>query len=252
MSLNILVLSDLHLEFNSSAEQREFIMSLDPENVDVLVLAGDICLHKQIIDVMSFICKRFSDSDVIWVHGNHEYYTTDRATVVAKTKQALLQNKNLHWLDGNDVTIKGQRFLGATMWFRDHPLNALHESMLNDFRVINGFEQWLYSENERMVKYISDNVQPDDVVITHHLPLMSSIAARFNNNDLNRFYLCDMSDVIFDHGPKLWIHGHTHDSLDYKIEHKGNSNRVTRIVCNPRGYYHEENPEFNKAFVVEV
>jgi hypothetical protein len=29
--------------------------------------------------------------------------------------------------------------------------------------------------------------------------------------------------------PRLWIHGHTHDSFDYRVE-------GTRIVANPMGY----------------
>jgi pyruvate carboxylase len=28
---------------------------------------------------------------------------------------------------------------------------------------------------------------------------------------------------------KLWIHGHTHESMDYELN-------GTRVVCNPRGY----------------
>jgi hypothetical protein len=44
----------------------------------------------------------------------------------------------------------------------------------------------------------------------------------------------------------VWIHGHTHDSLDYMQS-------GTRVVCNPRGYVPMEiNPRFDPELVVEV
>jgi len=47
-----------------------------------------------------------------------------------------------------------------------------------------------------------------------------------------------MDDFILEHQPRLWIHGHTHESFDYKIG-------KTRVVCNPRGY---ASTEKNKGF----
>jgi hypothetical protein len=47
---------------------------------------------------------------------------------------------------------------------------------------------------------------------------------------------------------RLWIHGHTHDSFDYRLN-------GTRVVCNPRGYAKDgvnENASFDPGFVVQV
>jgi Icc-related predicted phosphoesterase len=44
--------------------------------------------------------------------------------------------------------------------------------------------------------------------------------------------------------PALWVHGHVHNSSDYRIGR-------TRIVANPHGYGNE-NPRFNGQLVVEV
>jgi Icc-related predicted phosphoesterase len=55
-----------------------------------------------------------------------------------------------------------------------------------------------------------------------------------------------MDDLILEHQPPLWIHGHIHKSFDYRIE-------KTRIVCNPRGYASTaENKEFRPDFTLEV
>ena len=44
----------------------------------------------------------------------------------------------------------------------------------------------------------------------------------------------------------LWIHGHIHESFDYKIG-------KTRVVCNPRGYASiEENKGFRPDYTLVV
>lgn len=47
----------------------------------------------------------------------------------------------------------------------------------------------------------------------------------------------------------LWVHGHMHDSLDYRIN-------GTRVVYNPRGYCRysssKENNQFSTDFMVEI
>lgn len=47
-------------------------------------------------------------------------------------------------------------------------------------------------------------------------------------------------------GPDLWVHGHMHNSVDYRVG-------ATRVVTNPRGYAgHEINPNFNPQLVIEI
>ena len=41
-----------------------------------------------------------------------------------------------------------------------------------------------------------------------------------------------------EHGPDLWIHGHTHDTIDRDLH-------GTRVVCNPSGYRQEYGTVFN-------
>ena len=52
-----------------------------------------------------------------------------------------------------------------------------------------------------------------------------------------------------------WIHGHTHDSFDYRVQY---ADRSVRVVCNPRGYPLSrltdvyENHAFNQKLLVDV
>jgi hypothetical protein len=46
----------------------------------------------------------------------------------------------------------------------------------------------------------------------------------------------------------MWIHGHTHDNLNYELN-------GTRVICNPRGYVTMsgiENFDFNSGLIVEI
>ena len=53
---------------------------------------------------------------------------------------------------------------------------------------------------------------------------------------LNRFFVCEMDDVIEKTKPKYFFHGHTHSKIDYQLFN-------TKVICNPHGY-----PDENKIF----
>ena len=81
------------------------------------------------------------------------------------------------------------------------------------------------------------------VVVTHHAPHPRSIAERFKASPVNGAFVSDLTSLL-ENGPTLWVHGHTHDSFDYRVGR-------TRVVCNPKGY-ETENPRFDPSLVVEV
>lgn len=84
------------------------------------------------------------------------------------------------------------------------------------------------------------------VVITHHLPSMSSVAQRYKTDLLSACFASELSHLFGE--MSVWIHGHTHDSCDYEMN-------GTRVVCNPRGYVrssHAENPRFNPSLIIQV
>lgn len=84
------------------------------------------------------------------------------------------------------------------------------------------------------------------VVITHHAPSPRSITPALRKDPLNPAFVSDLDAMIRTYQPPLWIHGHIHNSFDYRIGQ-------TRIVCNPRGYFPEQlNPAFDPCFVAEV
>jgi len=247
--MRALVLSDLHFEFHRDGGSA-FLESL-PTNVDVVLLPGDLSNAAGIWDALLKFCERYKHT--VFLFGNHEFYGSDIPRVKAKV-QTLVKRLpkmgdkygKLYVLDNSTCEIEGRRFVGTTLWFRNVPDSPQYEKMLNDFYQIGNAHKRIYEENTKAIEFLEETVTGDDIVLTHHMPVIESVHPKYEGSPLNRFFLCDMSYLINERQPKLWIHGHTHDSVDVEIG-------KTRVLCNPFGYVaHEENPAFNFELLVEI
>jgi predicted phosphodiesterase len=243
--MRIQVLSDLHIEVHADRGD-SFVRSLDPTGVDVLVLAGDIAAGEIIPEVLTRFCRRYENAKVLYVHGNHEFFGSNRDRVVQWTRTAEVENVNLTWLDNSLTEIDGQRFLGTPLWFSSNPETQRLKGNIGDFEHIRGYEAWVYEENAHALRFLNQELQEGDVVITHHLPHDRSIAPQFRGSPINVFFLCDQQDLITNRKPALWVHGHTHSSMNYHVG-------PTQIVCNPFGYVPNElNPAFDEHTKIDL
>ena len=236
--MQINFISDLHLEFGP--------MEIEPEAGDVLVLAGDIDIKGR-VDWINDIASKFNH--VIYVLGNHEFYNGTMDSIYRKTREGLANN--VHLLENESITIAGVTFHGATLWsdfLNGNPMSYLRcDQAINDYRLIRAGDgkhrfkpQIAHSLHNISKVFLQENVKEGDVVVTHMAPSLLSIHEKYKNDmNINGSYASDLSELILDTKPKLWFHGHMHNSFDYNI---GN----TRILCNPRGYVVEElNSEFD-------
>jgi hypothetical protein len=120
------------------------------------------------------------------------------------------------------------------------------EPLLNDFRLIADAPDALDRENEQSMRWLEEVVCPDDIVVSQHLPSPRSTHARHAGSPINCFFVCDIEHLIVARQPRLWIHGHTHESMDYRIG-------CTRVLCNPYGYEGvETNPSFDRSLVLPL
>jgi Icc-related predicted phosphoesterase len=239
------LLSDLHFEFHADGG-RAFVDALDASNVDVLVLAGDIAVGSGIPDAIGMLCAHYARSTVVYVHGNHEYYGCERSTVVAITEELVRKHRNLAWLDAATLTIQGHRFLGGPLWFSRSEIGQRHRRAIADFSEVPAFESWVYIQNARMLDLLDAELDPGDIVVTHHLPSHRCVAPRFSGSALNAFFVCDVEELIEHRRPLLWLHGHTHSSVDLRIGE-------TRVLCNPFGYAGWQiNGDFRAQCIVEL
>ena len=107
----------------------------------------------------------------------------------------------------------------------------------------------LFDANARwLARELAQPFAGPTVVVTHHAPSPHSIHPRFAGSPINAAFVSDAQALVEGSGARLWVHGHTHDSFDYRLH-------STRVLCNPRGYAKDgqvENARFNPHLVVEV
>jgi len=243
--MKIQILSDTHFEFHRD-QGKSFIKTLDPTDIDVLVVAGDLATIRIYEEAVPALIKKYPH--IVLVNGNHEFYGTDREMVQKELDNLSSKYDNFHVLEDSHVTIGGQRFIGSTLWFSDAVSARPYQRNLNDFRLIRGFKDWIFETNSKSMDYLHKNVEPTDIVVTHHIPTQMGSNKRWHKSPMQSFFVCDMEQTLITKNPKLWIFGHTHDSFDGVFDKSS-----TRLICNPFGYKaREENPEFQKNLVVSV
>ena len=242
------ILSDIHLEF----------APFDPPetDADVVILAGDIGLGPPAVEWAAVTFRQ----PVVYVPGNHEYYGGHLQNTLTRMRRTA-EGTQVRVLDGEAITLGPVRFLAATLWtdfqiMRD-PQRAQREAEahMTDYRRIKAAAyRPLRATDLRAAHFDARRFlerslqQPFDgptVVISHHAPSPRSISNRWRSSHLNAAYASDL-ELLMGREVALWVHGRTHDSLDYNV-------RDTRVVCNPRGYIPvEPNPGFDPGLVVEV
>lgn len=236
-----LIASDLHFEFHRDFGQ-SMVDSLP--DADVMICAGDLESSEGIEGALRRLCKRWPH--VVYVAGNHEFYGSSIAEVRRQLTALAKELPNLHYLENDVVEIEGVRFIGTTLWFRYFDGIGPRQRHLNDFHRIKDATTKTYKENEAAIEFLEREVTEDSIVVTHHLPAEVCVRPRFKGSLLNAFFLCDMEELIRKRQPKLWIHGHTHDSVDETIG-------KTRIIANPFGYAgHEINPDFREDLLLDL
>ena len=241
--MHLRILSDLHFEFHRD-RGAGFLKSLHAAPDEVLILAGDIAVGADLLHAIPLFCAKWRH--VVFVPGNHEYYGHEPGEVHAVLDQCRRGHANFHWLDCATATLDGQRFVGATLWFNEKAGALPARHFLSDFHAIPAFEPWVYRQHERALAVLRREVRATDVVVTHHLPAQACVHPKFANSRLNPYFVHDLSDLIEQRHPKVWVHGHTHAAVDVVVG-------ATRIVANPFGYLgHEHDTGFRPDWRVEV
>lgn len=260
--MNLFLTSDIHTE----RAQRSFDPQVDyqclkfsyPEDVDVVVLAGDI---GEWTNGLEWARARFNNKEIIYVPGNHEYYDSDLSIIDAMRLKA--NELGIHLLDNDAVIISGVRFLGATLWtnYDNYSAVAVWEARanMNDYDYIICKKWWANEQNKKKAIWLMNleslfGFDPEffsptvayllhreainwlgqqlnkhhigkTVIVTHHAPSLRSTI------DNDYAYASDLDGFIGSMAGKidLWCHGHIHKPVDYHVA-------GVRVVSNPRGY----------------
>lgn len=263
--MRISYVSDLHMEMG--------IKGVDLPGGNILLLAGDLIQVNSITEYAygdvfhKFFKEQASKYDKVFtVLGNHEHYDGSITTSLDIMRASLSGYKNVQVLENNVVQLDKDWFLfGATLWtnYCDKSVifNRAKDSarmQMNDHRVIRYQQGRFQPEDAFNINQYSRTALEDAlydgpmnanwIVMTHHTPSMKSGDEKWggDSNMLNyAFHNTDLDNWIEKHSRlKFWIHGHTHDSMDYLLG-------GCRVLCNPKGYG-RENREFDPTKQFEV
>ena len=254
--MRIQIFSDLHVD----------VFPIKPitimPGVDLVIVAGDTC--EGALRAFEHLRRIVPQPiPILMVLGNHEHY---RRFVPHELAQARSHAPafNIHVLENDAIVLGGVRFVGATLWtdyaifgeaYQAAVMSACASGM-NDHRLIGWQKQpWLRFRpqeaallHHRSRVYLKDAMavpfNGPSVMVTHHGVHWNSVLPRFATDPVTGAFVSDLEELIRTTKPVLAVHGHVHNSCDYRIGE-------TRILCNPHGYG-AENPDFNGALVVEV
>ena len=270
--MKILVLSDIHLEFGT------FNVPTDIE-YDVAILAGDVWVPGRKAVRWAARTSTFGRArNVLLVAGNHEFYGSCIQPELAAMKRDT--GDRVHVLDGDEVVIRGVRFLGCTLWtdfglriqtpdgLVSDPTKAMDacRQVMSDYLEIRTqvyedqdgelqpmlrpehTREFHFSQRAWLENKLAEPFDGTTVVVTHHAPHRNSLLKEHEQDWASAAYVSELPPHFFT-VPVLWVHGHTHESFDYRIGD-------CRVICNPRGYTHciprEENERFDPRFIVEI
>lgn len=229
------IISDLHLE----SEPQTTILKNIPVLSEILVMAGDIGSFYDIDPILELLreaCSKFKH--VIYVPGNHEYYSLPRIYEQPKTIGFLLHRfksavkvdpklKGVYVLSRDIASIGDLVFVGTTLWSDPSPLKRLPSYVKLGIGIRKYHD--LHVRDKTWLNRISKIHKGKKlIVVTHHAPSMKLLQ---DNNFIKKYgslYATDLSHTEAFKNATVWVHGHTHNNMDITL---GN----TRIISNQQG-----------------
>lgn len=240
--MKIAYISDTHYEIDG---QRDIVLH---EEVDVLILAGDISKNRHSI-VRGQQIADGKARHIVQIAGNHDYWSKRHDKVLRLMREEAAKYTNHHFLENDTVLIDGWAFIGATLWTDFAYGSNIHldlhraKGVMNDYRKISRkasptiyrkiIPEDILEFNTTSKKYIFEEIEKHgrdkSIVISHHGPTELSVIEKFRGDKDNVFYVNGWGNEVAYNGPRLWFHGHTHAQFEYEIGD-------TTVMCNAFGY----------------
>lgn len=221
--MKIALISDLHLDVSFITVPELEI----PKDTDLIIMAGD--LHPNDKSRNKYLKSLENIAPVLFIPGNHDYWGSTPADPVC------------------EIVYPEPIIAGTTLWTKLTDTQwELYKWGLNDYRFMYDQTQEKYNEtHEREKSFLLGSEA--DIIVSHHCPTYRSVHPRFAGDALNCCFANDLeADILaLREPPKLWIHGHTHEPMDYWVG-------KTHVICHPRGYPGESQWLGYKARIIET
>lgn len=235
--------SDIHNEFS---------VYITPQlDVDVYVFTGDLGTKlngvKWAIEESARLQKPF-----IIVPGNHDFWKCKRFRPHIDKMKTLAKNAResglaeVYVLYNDVLTINDVTFLGTTLWTNFKLLGNQPLAMYDASQNINDFNQIRWDVNSRFtpnhvliehdlaVDFLTENLinKPlpgKKVVLTHFAPTGLSEKVCKDGSTMPSYYASNLMNLVGYSEASYWIHGHTHNNVEYDIGD-------TKVIAHMRGY----------------
>ena len=248
--MKIHILSDLHSEF----EDYEYLET----HSDVVILAGDTNLKERGVD---WALDTIKNKPIVYVMGNHEYYGSAYPKLL-NSLRGKCKGSNIQLLENDVFTYQDVNILGCTLWtnfelFGDPRVYGYEcQQIMTDYKKIRVSPKFsklrsidVAAMHMRSINWLESELKAREgqknIVVTHHAPSPISLPEEKKNETASAAYASDLQGIIEKYSPPVWVHGHIHISSDYSVG-------SCRVICNPRGYPDERNPNFKPDLVIEV
>jgi predicted phosphodiesterase len=242
MAATVRVVSDVHFEFHRDGTFVELFKSLP--KVDYLVLAGDMCTVKTLSSFRVFLNEITPlYRKVIYVLGNHEYYTCEIETpkVVDYYRAQLKDIPNLVLLENQVFEDEHVRIFGTTLWSQVQGPMIIY---MADFDFIK-LTDYLEMHKKAVEALTALAPKSMDLIVTHHLPSFSLVSPEFAHcGEMGNSGFASHCDALFNRTKTHWVYGHTHTR-----------SQVTKdgvcFTCSPVGYPRENPPWQDTVITIE-
>jgi len=233
MSLSIGIFSDTHYEFRKTGDAIQITDIIQQTPCDLLLNAGDTHPNKMMRD---YLDEEFAKGKGKYVSalGNHDYYGSPIRDDYLITD---------FW---------GKKIVATTLWTDFDKGNFFAQRVFEKYLADSWYIQpkgMALSERIKDIHAFHRSIierEKPEIVVTHHAPHWNSIHPKFRGEGpMNFSFFSDLEQFIRDNpNIKLWVHGHTHNPVDYMIG-------GCRIVANQLGYP-GENFKSDKDYQVKV
>lgn len=248
--MKLQILSDLHID--SYVRQSHPIGHIPKTDADVVLVAGDTANSDSGMPWLQEQAARLQ-VPLITIAGNHEYFNED--VLHFDKKLAMWDNysetsgQGVRVLQCQHIDIGDIRILGCTLW-TDYQYQANEDTMVVAKRFMRDYKQiyagselfspevsmQLHAEQRQWLKQaliVAKQLGKKTVVMSHHSISPLSVSEKYATLPSNAAFVSDLSSWMHKSwAPTLWVHGHTHEAFDYRIND-------TRVIVNPRAYPNE-------------
>jgi len=214
--MKILLLSDVHrgISNNTHKIHDKFLEEVSRQELDIVVIAGDICSGKQ--DNLESFFKHYRlhiQKPTYAVRGNHEYFNVGRKQqlgIKIDNWNAMCAKYNIISLDGQMVEVDGVKMYGWHNWYG----TGRHLRGTNDEYHLEIEEDLrLYKDDmDSFWRYIDAGVKAD--VLINHMPIVPNAQYKLWNGIEHQWEVLKEQNMQ----PRVYLHGHTHQERDIIID----------------------------------